>query len=276
MSSVPKEVAFRRLPIRRVLEFETECADGMSDMEDDVAEEEEEEEEGAPVATGKPRAVLVSPGSPFPKVPTAERIIFKFVNAPAAVDVQITRAFQWKGYRNQGQISKTDARVASLPFLEMCPRKSNKKTCHCIELASTPDFQSDMRSYYCRIVEESSSQVGNAYLMSLMIPKPDFWKGKGFGFLFKIPAFIFDGRVRIFYVCGPQFRRLFGLSSKRFYKLMRTRKENLQSGEDEMFHWSQDGTAYYFNGARRNAFRSDYWIDYMVKHGGHSATENFN
>ena len=293
MSSVPSEIIVVPPFTRRMLNFD--CIPESAD--DDVSDIEESPREKVVTASPKKKC-FAGPKPHWPsevevpvvtpkvvptkdeeaKVDSVEKLVFGFENAQGCLDVEISRAWSGCAFRNRGKISCRDARVAGLPFLEMCPRMTNKKTCHCVELAmgATVAFQRDMRSFYCRVIQESSLETANQYLMSLMLPRRDC--GNRCGLAFKIPGFIYDGRVRIFYVCGPQFRKLFGLSSKRFYRLVQNRQQNLRASKADhpKFGWSRTGDAYSFNGKRYEAFRSEYWIDYMLKHGGYDASDNLN
>ena len=63
--------------------------------------------------------------------------------------------------------------------------------------------------------------------------------------------------------------------------LMKERQKQLMLGwftfDDEMmFGWSKNERSYYVKGAEYWSFWSDYWIDYMVKHGGYSESDNFS
>ena len=172
-----------------------------------------------PVAT-TPKAKqpkVVTPSSPHAAV--TPKYIFKLAqpNFHSALEAAVS----CKEWPKKGKISSTDERVLDLPHLEICPKKTNKKTCHCVELAygATTSYQDDARALYCSLIKLTDRDEGNWLLMSFMVPRVNSNGKKTFAY--KIPAFMDDGRVRIFYVCAPQFCKLFGLSTKRFYKLLK-------------------------------------------------------
>ena len=50
-------------------------------------------------------------------------------------------------------------------------------------------------------------------------------------------------------------------------------------GGEEMlavFGWFQEEGCFQVGGRQYDAFRSDYWIDYMLKSGGYDASDSFN
>lgn len=186
------------------------------------------------------------------------------------MEAELDRAVDFKEWRSAGKISDTDARVMKLPALGMCPRESNTKTCHCMELASSnQDFQHDMRALYCKVIEASNHDEGNWLLMSYMVPRWNKLKGKR-EITFRVPLFIDDGTARIFYLCKPQFCNLFGMSTKRFYNLLRRREAIVDSGgEASMYCWTDNGDAYKLGNMTYRAFRAEHWIEFMLKHGGY-------
>lgn len=208
----------------------------------------------------------------------------EFRNTPLRVGNWLSRVLRGLNtdgmvFPNCGFISSTDLRVVVLPNLEICPNKTNEKTCHCVELShgATTVFQDDVRRMYCRIIQETSRQVGNQFLMSMMVVKPE----QPGVLAYRIPGFTFDGRVRMFYVCPPQFCKLFGMSTKRFYKLRRDRLLQLKekehvSGRSIVFGWTLGGESYVLGGKHYDAFRADSWKDYMIKHGGYSESDDLN
>lgn len=231
-----------------------------------------------------------------PKKPKV-KLEFPLKLAPMYLESQLLRVLRPNGSRGRNHISTTDARVFGLPPLGVCPMKMNNKTCHCMELVSFPHFQKDIRAFYCRVVQESSRDVGNQYLLSLIVPASStqsaFVQGESSRefvspLRFKIPVFLDCGTARMFFVCAQQFQKLFGLSSKRAHNLMHRKRELLKKMEEgpqhQLFRWSEDGMTYFINGYLANgqiypiqypAFRSDYWVDFLVEHGGHSPDDDF-
>ena len=196
--------------------------------------------------------------------------------SPPSVQTSLRKAIDFKVWKTSGKISDTDARVLRLPHLNMFPKSRNKKTCHCMELASSnTEFQDDIRAMYCSVVAASSHDEGNWLLMSYMIPNTNQFGKRSF--VFKIPLFMSDGRARVFYVCGPQFCKLFGLGTKRFYKLLRRRSQSLDDGgEAAMYRWNDNLDAYILGNTSYKAFRSDGWIEYMLKHGGYNVGDKLH
>lgn len=297
MSAIPRVVnipPYWKVP-RRALEFDDESLSSSDDDDSSLESVTEAPSRKEKKASPKPTKVCGGPKPSWPSVVTptdkatggkvtpTPRHTFPLENAPEGFDDEIVQAITNTGeiFPQRGIISEADARVFKLPHLEMCPRKMNKKTCHCVEMGfgATRAFQDDIRALYCRVVQESNHEMGNKLLKSFMVSRedaPNRWK-----IAFKIPGIIFERRARVFYVCQPQFCKLFGISSKRFYKLIRERKEELEKSRHGVnsylvFGWNRQEDCYLFNGRRFAAFRSDYWIDYMLKHGGYSEKDNFN
>jgi hypothetical protein len=214
-----------------------------------------------------------------------EIVCWNYKNTPAKIDSWLATVLQsWNGKgkaRSKGKISQLDSRVMKLPHLKICPNKFNKKTCNCVEMShgAAAAFQDDVRTMYCRVIQESSRDMGNRFLMAMMVPgttKSDC------GLVFKIPGFTFDYKVRIFYLCRPQFCALFGLSTKRLYKLIRLRKEelinsNVFAGDDEiLFGWQRRRGCFIIGGTLYSAFRSEHWMEYMIRHGCYGPNDSLD
>lgn len=205
----------------------------------------------------------------------------KYKNTPRFVDTWLVRSLaSCAKFRDSGRISAADARVHSLPHLNLCPIKSNTRICTCVELShgAMTAFQDDIRMLYCRVVQLASRKIGNQLLMSMMV---DRRKKTDLGLVFKVPGITFDFRARVFYLCRQQFCNLFGLSSKRCYKLMKERRKqldqhNLSIKGPQLFGWTEKEKLFTIRGDHYLAFRSEYWIDYMVQHGGYDASDNFS
>ena len=209
MDDLPQEVGVSGSP-RRVLEF--------SDVSDS------NDESHAAVKGNKRKTKDSEDAKPSVVSPTGEResyslVSWRYRNTPTFIDSLLQNVLRrhhgGKKFRGQGEISHLNSRVMRLPHLKMCPNKNNQKTCHCVEMShgAMVAFQDDVRTLYCRIIQQSSRQMGNKFLMELMVPSQ---QQANFGLRFKVPCFTFDERVRIFYLCRSQFCALFGLSTKKW------------------------------------------------------------
>lgn len=265
--------------IARVLKFDDDIDDDLGNEQNKTFKSKPETSIVLPVETKTPEPKppkVVTPAPPgSPSLTTSGDEGFKLT--PPNFNAKLEAALAFKEWPKKGKISLVDNRVRSLPHLEICPRKSSKKTCHCFELAygATTSFQDDIRAMYCKVIELSDRDEGNWLLMSYMVPRVNSKGEKTFAF--KIPGFIDDGRVRIFYVCPPQFCKLFGLSTKRFYKLLKRRKDVLEDGAPALYYqWTEKEDAYILGDVTYKAFRSEYWIEDMLKHGCWKVGDNFD
>lgn len=219
--------------------------------------------------------------SPVNREPT-----FRFRSAPDWLRTRVAEGAAIQLLRTSSKstaISDTDKRVHTLPDLPICPNV-NSVSCRCEELShgSSPDFQRDIRALYCLVIQKGNRKIGNAFLMSCMVPRPN--SGTRHGFVFKVPGFVEEGLedgggvVRVFYVCQKQFMALFGMGTKRLYQLIHKRQEDLRLNRERginttVFGWSEDGGHYMMFGKRYKAFRSSYWVDSKVKSGEYETNE---
>lgn len=270
-------------PVRRILDFsddEVGMSDGESISEGSVGSAHDDDEALASPskAVAKVLVPVVTPAPP-------PRASFSFSCAPAwlpqRLSLGISRAMFGKR-SSKGCVSTTDRRVYTLPRLDVCP-KENRVSCRCEELShgSSPGFVRDLRAMYCSIIMHGNRRLGNEFLLSLMVPKLN--SGNKHGFAFKLPGFIDEGLedkgavVRVFYVCQPQFLALFGMGTKRLYKLIKLRRQQVCGWPCDEHHlrfgWSGDERSYILFGTPYKAFRSSHWVDQKVASGEYSTWE---
>jgi hypothetical protein len=203
-----------------------------------------------------------------PEKKKEEQVVVDFnkltlVTDPTDIKAAIGMATMFMPKRYKGKIADRDLNVLKLDFLNFCPKKNLRRLCRCIEMTvfNGTDFQHDIRMVYCLIVKHGSHDAGNEFLKTFMLPKTEAmvsyfckeWTASDHHLQLLVPVFLDDMECRRFKLCPTQFKKLFGLSNKRFNKLVKQRKKEWPDIQEYDYYgypmyscgWSRNNLRFY-------------------------------
>ena len=189
----------------------------------------------------------------------------------------------WTPKRSKGKVSNSDLKVLALPLLDRCPLPNKKKMCRCLEMShlASSDFQRDIRLAYVKLCKEGSHEMGNMFLMSMMVPKSHSqvsyyteWTGNHH-LQFIVPGFGCEQECRRFKLCSKQFQKLFGLTQPRLSRLMSLRRKEWPTicdnpwymNPSEWMGWSKNLDEYMFGETIYTVFGTRKYMEFCCIHG---------